>query len=184
MEFKTYITTRAEIVFIKSCLFESMVKSEGYKTIEQDMKFSTFDKIKNTMEQYSENENEMFIKLSEENIRRNLYKYKGENAEIEEEKEEEEEKKENENDINKENQEKEKEDENKKESESNTFLDALNNNPNKNVFLIVGGILIFMVFQTLNNSTSFLQKISNLFMIFIIGFLFFKMILNQNKENK
>ena len=117
MEFKTYITTRAEIVFIKSCLFESMVKSEGYKTIEQDMKYSTFDKIKNTMEQYSENENEMFIKLSEENIRRNLYKYKGDNTEIEEEKEEEEEEKkenENENDINKENKEKENEDKKEK----------------------------------------------------------------------
>ena len=187
MEFKTFITTRAEIVFIKRCLFESMVKSEGYKTIEQDMKYSTFDKIKNTMEQYSENENDMFIKLSEENIRRNLYKYKGDNTEIEEEKEEEEEEKkenenENENDINKENKEKENED--KKKNISNELLEALNNNPNKNVILIVGGILIFMIFQTLNNSSSFFQKITNLFMIFIIGFLLFKMILNQNKENK
>ena len=187
MEFKTFITTRAEIVFIKRCLFESMVKSEGYKTIEQDMKFSTFDKIKTTMEQYSIDEYEMFIKLSEENIRKNLYKYKGDNIDFEEEKEIEEDNNNNnenekENVINEENKNIEKEKEDIKENEIKKLISAINNNPNKNIILIVIIILIFMIFQTLNNSSSFYQKLINLIMIFIIGFFMSKMILNQNKK--
>lgn len=74
-EFNTYCSIYFNITFIKSCIFESTVKSEGYHTTEEETKYKVYESMKLTMENECANYNEMYIKLCNENIRKNLHKY-------------------------------------------------------------------------------------------------------------
>jgi tyrosyl-tRNA synthetase len=76
--FKTTATINFNIKFIKSCLFEGTAKSEGYKTSEEDMKFSVYENMKNACEKQSKKFVEMFTQISSDHIRKSLHKYKGE----------------------------------------------------------------------------------------------------------
>ena len=174
--FKTFINVNSQIYMLKSCVFESMLKVEGYKNIEQDVKFSTVENMKNVSDIYSQEELEMFIKLSDEKIRRNIHKYKGENINIEnieENKEENNEENNNEAKLNK------KEEENKLNN-NNNIKKGLNISeiifgPNRNNYLLMIGIIIFMLLRTfLDKNSNFIEKFTNVILTILIGVLFFK----------
>ena len=175
--FKTYINVNSQIYMLKSCVFESMLKVEGYKNIEQDVKFSTVENMKNVSDIYSQEELEMFIKLSDEKIRRNIHKYKGENVNIENI---EENKEENIEENNNESKLKSKKAEENKINNNNTKkgfnISEILYGPNKNNYLLMIGIIIFMLLRTfLDKKANLIEKLTNIILTILIGVLFLKM---------
>ena len=74
-EFKTSCKVNYVIKMIKSCFLESKLKSEGYKTNRDEVVYKIFEPLKDVLYKESESFQDMYIKVFEENIRRNLHKY-------------------------------------------------------------------------------------------------------------
>jgi cation transport ATPase len=178
--FKTTATINFNIKFIKSCLFEGTVKSEGYKTSEEDMKFSVYENMKNACEKQSKKFVEMFTQISSDYIRKSLHKYKGEvdmeaieeNVENIEEKIEE--KKEGDEVGEGKEKEKDKENVNKKD---NTNI----NKNNKNMIIVLICVMGYFIIQMmLNEQVSVANKAVSLILVGVVGY----MMWNNYKENK
>ncbi len=173
--FKTYLNINSQIYMLKSCVFESMLKVEGYKNIEQDTKFSTAENMKIVSENYSQEELEMFVKLSDEKIRRIIHKYKGENVNVENIEENDENNENNEN--NKENNKNKNNEEEKKENNNIENFNIMNviNGPNKFNYLLMICIISFMLLRAfLDKKSNFIEKITNIILTLLIGALFIK----------
>ena len=169
--FKTTVSMYFNIKFIKSCLFEGTVKSEGYKTSEEDVRFFVFENMKNISDSQSPQFQEMFNQLAGENLRRSLDKYKGECTVDEEEPNAEEEEK-------KEEEHKEEPAEEKKE---NIQINEKNNSETdeakkkkRNMMILVIAIFAYFIIQTISNKhMSINEKILNIVLIGIIGYLIY-----------
>jgi hypothetical protein len=69
-KFKTDITISFKIEFVKSCLFKSIIESEGFKESEENLRFNTYEKMKTVIDKQAEYFNEHFVKMNEEHLRK------------------------------------------------------------------------------------------------------------------
>ena len=173
--FKTTATINFNIKFIKSCLFEGTAKSEGYKTSEEDMKFSVYENMKNACEKQSKKFVEMFAQISSDYIRKSLHKYKGEvdMEAIEENVEDVEEKIEEKKEEDLLSEDKDKENVNKKDNSN------INKN-NKNMMIVLMCVMAYFIIQMmLNEQVSVANKAVSLILVGVVGY----MMWNNYKEN-
>ena len=168
--FKTTATINFNIKFIKSCLLEGTVKSEGYKTSEEDMKFSVYENMKNACEKQSTKFVEMFTQISSDYIRKSLHKYKGETDmevidEIAEDAQERTDEKKEGDDAVKEGE------GDDKEKVSNKDNNNKNNNNNKNMMIVLMGVMgYFIVQMMLNEQVSVANKVISLVLVIEVNF--------------
>ena len=182
-EFKTSISIYFNIKFIKSCLFEGTVKSEGYKTSEEDVRFFVFENMKSISDSQSSQFQEMFTQLANENLRRSLYKFKGD-VNIEEMEEE----KKNNEESNSKKEEKEitptQNSQTKGATQNNDNNgNKENKNQNRNIIILMVCILVYFVLQTLlNKNMGINEKILNVVLIGVIGYFIFQTFKSQNTQ--
>jgi hypothetical protein len=69
-KFTTSMSVMFQIVFVKSCLFRSIIESEGYKESEENLRFNTCEKMKMVIEQQSEFFGQQFTMMNEEHLRK------------------------------------------------------------------------------------------------------------------
>jgi cation transport ATPase len=159
-------------------LFEGTAKSEGYKTSEEDMKFSVYENMKNACEKQSKKFVEMFTQISSDHIRKSLHKYKGEvDVEVIEENVE------NVEDKIEEKKEGDEVGEGKgKDKENVNMKDNTNvNRNNKNMMIVLICVMGYFIIQMmLNEQVSVANKAVSLILVGVVGY----MMWNNYKENK
>ena len=80
-KFNTSITLMFQIHFVKSCYFSGLIESEGYKESEENLRFGIYEKLRKVLDNQTENFNQHFSKLNDENIRRTTSQFFNKNSE-------------------------------------------------------------------------------------------------------